>query len=425
MTRHPKSCFKAGVFIAAMTVFTLIIIPVFAQAQAGRETDVEPILDRADAFLQKGAYSQALETYLEASKKARLNINLSRSYFGLSLCYFYLRDMTNARLWLGRVVTVDPKREVSTLFYPADFVRLFQEVKGSGGRRSEDVATGQPAPKPEARTEAPAVTPQPPPKRTQPVKPDETRLSGASAGKGFLETIDGKFEVEFHYGSWGVNLVKGLFEEAVTDGLADRLRDEVTREVEKQGVQVAYLSSENTLALDTEGHNFGFGLRIYPGGRDGSFSIGLSYEKTRLALTLIGGLKNVFIDGSYATVDADATIETSPWTTHMSFRWEFLPRRRVSPFFNFGVGVGSLGGRVKYHFVGTYLGGLQDRHLEDADDLDFEGVEQKWDVTVPNYVPFLHLGLGVRGRIVSGLSANVETALWNGFVFRAGAAYRF
>jgi hypothetical protein len=109
----------------------------------------------------------------------------------------------------------------------------------------------------------------------------------------------------------------------------------------------------------------------------------------------------------------------------MSFRWEFLPRRRVSPFFNFGLGVGALGGRVAYHFVGDYLGGLQDRHLEDSDDLDFEGVEQKWDVTIPNYVPFVHLGLGVRGRIIPGLSANLEAALWNGLALRAGVAYRF
>jgi len=244
--------------------------------------------------------------------------------------------------------------------------------------------------------------------------------------------IDGKFELEFHYGSWGINLVKGLFEEAVTDGLGERLRDEVTREVEKQGVSVAFASSENTLGLDSEGHNYGFGLRVYPSGRNSSFSVGLSYEKTRAVLALKGGLKNTFVDpqnpnigrGS-ATVEADATIETSPWTTHMSFRWEFMPQGRISPFFNFGVGVGSLGGRVKYHFVGDYSGGLEDRHLEDADDLDFDGVEQKWDVTVPNYIPFIHLGLGVRGRIVYGLSGIVEAALWDGIVLRAGVAYRF
>jgi len=109
----------------------------------------------------------------------------------------------------------------------------------------------------------------------------------------------------------------------------------------------------------------------------------------------------------------------------MSFRWEFLPRRRVSPFFNFGLGVGSLTGRVTYHFVGDYLGGLQDRHLEDSDDLDFDGVEKKWDVTIPNYVPFVHLGLGVRGRIIPGLSAHLEAALWDGLVLRGGIAYRF
>ncbi|MDH4196148.1 MAG: tetratricopeptide repeat protein [Candidatus Aminicenantes bacterium] len=425
MTAHRRPFVRRTARVAAMAILTLVVFPTLARAQAGRETDVEPILDRADALLQKGSYSQAIEAYLEASKKARLNNNLSRSYFGLSNCYFYLRDMTNARLWMRRVLAVDPKREVSTLFYPADFVRLFQGVKSSAGEQGQTAAADEPAVKPETKTmTAPAAAPTPP--KPEP-SPAAAQGSGpeASVWTKIRNGLDGKFELEFHYGSWGVNLVKGLFEESVTDGLADRLRDEVTREVEKQGVQVTYTSSENTLGLNSEGHNFGFGLRVYPGGRNGSFSVGLSVEKTRLVLALKGGLKNTFVGGSYATVDADASIETSPWTTHMSFRWEFIPQRRISPFFNFGVGVGSLGGRVKYHFVGEYLGGLQDRHLEDSDDLDFDGVEQKWDVTIPNYVPFLHLGLGVRGRIVSGLSANVEAALWNGLVLRGGVAYRF
>jgi len=432
MTAHRHPFARGAALAAAAAVLTLIVFPAPARAQAGRETDIEPILDRADALLQQGSYSQAIEVYLEASKKARLDNNLSRSYFGLSLCYFYLRDLTNARLWLARVLAVDPKREVSTLFYPADFVRLFQEVKNSGGKQGADAAAALPAAKPEKKTETLPKAPAAPPKSEPP--PAAARDSGpeASVWEKILKAVDGKFEVEFHYGSWGINLVKGLFEESVTDGLADRLHGEVTREVEKQGVSVGFATSENSLALSSEGHNYGFGLRVYPAGRGGSFSVGLSYEKTRVVLAMKGGLENTFVDPDHpdvgrgaAVVDADASIETAPWTTHLSFRWEFLPQRRVSPFFNFGVGVGSLGGRVKYHFVGDYSGGQADRHLEDSDDVDFDGVEQKWDVTVPNYIPFLHLGLGVRGRIVSGLSANAEAAFWNGIVLRAGVAYRF
>ena len=424
MTGYLQPFRKTARIVAALSVLAIVLVPAPAHAQAGRETDVEPLLDRADALYQQGAYTQAIEAYLEASNKARLTTNLSRSYFGLSLCYFYLRDTTNARLWLRRVLAVDPKREVSTLFYPADFVRMFQDVKASGGGQGQDTAAGRPAAESAAKGAAPAA-PRTLSKPATTAAAGQGSAPGASVWSRIRDAIDGKVELEFHYGSWSVDLVKGLFEESITDGLADRLRDEVTREVEKQGVKVTYTSSENTLGLDTEGHNFGFGLRVYPGGRNGSFSVGLSLEKTRLVLALKGGLKNTFVGGSYATVDADASIETSPWTTHMSFRWEFLPRRRVSPFFNFGLGVGALGGRVTYHFVGDYLGGLEDRHLEDSDDLDFDGVEQKWDVTIPNYVPFVHLGLGVRGRIIAGLSANVEAALWNGLVLRAGVAYRF
>ena len=423
MTGYPRPRRTNAVLIATLAALATILIAAPARAQAGREKDVDPLLDRADALYQQGAYNQAIEVYLEASKMARLDSNLSRSYFGLAICYFHLRDTTNARLWLRRVLAVDPKREVSTLFYPADFVRLFQDVKASGGGQAPEATAAPPPAKPERKTDLPAA----PARETTKPAPAAARqpAPGAPFWTRVQNAVAGKFEVEFHYGSWSVDLVKGLFEESVTDGLADRLRDEVTREVEKQGVKVSYVSSENTLGLDTQGHNFGFGLRVYPAGRDGSFSVGLSVEKTRVALALKGGLKNTFVGGSYATVDADATIETSPWTTHMSFRWEFLPRRRVSPFFNFGLGVGSLTGRVTYHFVGDYLGGLQDRHLEDSDDLDFDGVEKKWDVTIPNYVPFVHLGLGVRGRIIPGLSAHLEAALWDGLVLRGGVAYRF
>ncbi len=380
-------------------------------AQAGSEPQVEEALTRGESQIQSGAYSEALESFREAAGKARLPLNRSRACFGLALGYFYLRDTTNARVWARRVVEVDPAKEISSMFYPSAFVDLFREVKAE--KRAAAEAPLSPA------VTAPSASP-------------AGREAGLAGGpptsvprSSFLAEIDDKIEAEFHFGSWGVGPARKLIEDSGGDALAERIRDEVTDVIRGLGAPAVLKTFTDTLALTAEGTNPGFALRFYPAGRNGVFSVGVSYEKTSLKFGFKGEVKNIYVDGTTATVSGEASANTAPWTLHMDFRWDFMGEARVTPFFVLGVGVGAFKGNVRYNFTGLYETPFGSRTVEVGEDLTFKEAAQKWDVSIPSYIPFIHLGGGLRVRIVAGLSLNAEAAIWNGFLLRGGVAYRF
>lgn len=63
----------------------------------------------------------------------------------------------------------------------------------------------------------------------------------------------GMFEFGFHYSSWNVNMIAPLLE------------DEIIPEIE-------YWDPEyGSLTFDSNGNNYGFEFRFFPGGKDGSF----------------------------------------------------------------------------------------------------------------------------------------------------------
>lgn len=59
-----------------------------------REIDVDRLLVQANSYYQKADYKLAIGCYLEAAALSKNKMNLSQAYFGLSLCYYYLRDRT-------------------------------------------------------------------------------------------------------------------------------------------------------------------------------------------------------------------------------------------------------------------------------------------------------------------------------------------
>jgi hypothetical protein len=398
------------VLLAGLIVLAAPAAGPLSAGQAGTEPEVEAALTRGEAFIERGAYNEALESFREAAGKAQLPLNRSRAFFGLSLGYFYLRDVTNARAWARRVVEVDPEKEISTMFYPSAFVELFREVKVE----ARPAADNPPAPP------APVV-----PAGSGPAAGGPSRPQVSIPQSSFLSELEGKIEVEFHYGSWGVGPVRKLIEDSGGDALGERIRDEVTKVVRGLGAPAVLKSYANTLALTAEGDNPGFALRFYPLGRDGVFSVGVAYEKTSLTFGFKGEVKNIYVDGTTATVNGEASASTAPWTAHMDFRWDFMGEARVSPFFVLGLGVGAFDGSVRYAFTGLYETPYGSRSVEVEEDLTFKEAAEKWDVSIPSYIPFLHLGGGLRVRIVAGLSLSAEAAIWNGFLLRGGVAYRF
>lgn len=403
---------KAGwVLLAGLLVLTMPAAGTVSAGQEGTEPEVEQALSRGEAFIERGAYNEALESFREAAGKAQLPLNRSRAFFGMSLGYFYLRDMTNAKAWARRVVEVDPGKEISTMFYPSAFVDLFLGVK----------AETQPAPAPRTPPAVPAPAPAGSGQAKGAAGPPKVSLPQSN----ILAELDDKIEVEFHIGSWGVGPVRKLIEDSGGDALAERIRDEVTEVIRGLGAPGVLKSFSETLALTAEGTNPGFGLRFYPMGRDGVFSVGVSYEKTSLKFAFKGEVKNLYVDGTAATVSGEASADTAPWTLNMDFRWDFMGEARVTPFFVLGLGVGAFKGNVRYNFTGLYVTPYGSTSVEVGEDLSFKDAAEKWDVSIPAYIPIIHLGGGLRVRIVSGLALNAEAAIWNGFLLRGGVAYRF
>lgn len=241
----------------------------------------------------------------------------------------------------------------------------------------------------------------------------------------FDDGIAGKFEIEFHYGYWTLDLAKGIFEADLTQELTNEIADEINIEISESGHDIVKLSHDHNLVFGSSGSVYGFELRFYPGGRYSSFSIGVSIEKTHMKATVEGPVNVQFDDGSYAEMDAMAVVELNPLFTNLSFRWDFKPDWVVTPYFVLGLGVAALNGEVSYQYDGTYYWAGGTEMHEDEDKRDIKEAEEDTDFNLPNILPLLQINLGIRAEVIPHLHLRAEAGIWDGFIFRVGLAYKF
>jgi len=257
-------------------------------------------------------------------------------------------------------------------------------------------------------------------------------------------SVKGKIELGFHYSSWSVRLIEGLLETALNDALKSQMLNLARGEYPGLIENSAAMSS----TIDSSGSNFGFEIRWYPAGDKGSFSLGLSLEKTSMAVMMTEAKADITLD-----VPEDGTLKPAtfsgqgngefrlePWSFHVNFRWEFKPEWIVHPYLALGVGYGSGRyldqGTLNYNVQGDFriLGGGTEYFKESGtknlkavkdklgDDADSEGKVLK----VPFwFVPFFQISLGAKGKIADNLFLLGEAAFWDGFILRGGIAYRF
>jgi len=410
------------IFLAVLTV--CIFAPCFVQAgQSGKETEVENLIGQAESAYQKANYSLAGDYYLQASRLAKTKINLSRAYFGLAISDFYLRDIPGSKSWISKVLEVDPKREISNLVYPESFVQLFGQVRTEMASKQAQTSLDKPQTESAAAeskaAEAPlqAIKNEPPPLQRQ--EPQPVSIGGSESS--------GKWEVSVHVSNWGVNLVKSIFEDSVNKELGKGIRKEVTNQLEKSHAKLTKSNYEESLAFDSSGANYGVEGRYYPSGRSGFFSLGFSLEKTHIKLQVAGPVRQDFTNGSYATVDSQAYLETSPFTANVNFRWDFAPSHRVCPYFVFGFGVGSLSGNVGYTYTGTYNFSGFKESVTGSKVETFDEAEKEEDITfnIPDLILILQLNFGLKAEIYKGLTILVEAGIWDGLILRGGLGYRF
>ena len=225
----------------------------------------------------------------------------------------------------------------------------------------------------------------------------------------FLSHAQGQWEIGGHYSSWS----SGFVVASPGDYAAD-----------------AFDEYDGPIGFDFDGHNFGFGLRFFPAGKQGSFSIGLSYERNYFNADLSGSYTETLQSGTVIKTGS-GRIESTPHSFNLDFRWEIFPRSRVHPYIGIGFGAGPLDGDITFTTVtetnqsGSVLTRTvtEEMTLKDA----IRKIEEKQgkDLYPIHFFPIFHLDLGIRGEIVQGVYLLGEVALYDGTIVRGGLAYRF
>jgi hypothetical protein len=403
--------------ILPVVLFLGLITSVLVPAQ---ESDVIRILVRGDAFFEKNEYKSAVTAYFEAAALSTMPANLSRAYFGLSLCYFYERDMAESVKWMRKIALVDPNKEVSVDSYPKPFVDLFNQVLREAREKGTPAATDLQAQTPPA----PVMKPTPPKTEPRPRSVEKPAFE-AEPTPGTWQW-GGHFELSAHFSSWSVNLFKGIFESTLESELGEAIQSEINKKIEKTYPGLIKGAFAPSLAFDSEGSNYGLEFRYYARGWAGTFSLGVSLEQTNIKLSLVGTARQEFTNGGLAEAQASAVIETKPFSTNFSFRWEIgAADAAIKPFFTFGVGLAPLKGTFSYAYNGTYSIGGRSESIEDAQTKSFEALSEDIDFVIPKLIVILQIHVGVKIEIFRGLCLLGEAGIWDGLLLRGGLGYRF
>lgn len=251
-------------------------------------------------------------------------------------------------------------------------------------------------------------------------------------------SAQGKVEISFHFGSWSLNILKDAIEEGLGDNLETEFKDSFQESIQSDypGLQALYY--DQTVEFDSSGQNFGFELRWYPRGQNGSFSLGLAVERTTMEV----GFPNVsaelgLSDGSVFQANASGRFLIKPLAFLMSFRWDMWPSARLHPYLTFGVGGAAMGpildkGEFSFAYEGTLdvSGGGQDYYSESdtktlrefKDEIEAEGED---DFVLPGFLPFLQLHVGLKAVVSRNIHIMVDAGILNGILIRGGLAFRF
>jgi hypothetical protein len=253
-------------------------------------------------------------------------------------------------------------------------------------------------------------------------------------------SAQGHFEFGFHYSRWSIDVLRGLIEEGLSDAMETDLKDNFLEDIQSDYPNLEETSYTQDISFDSSGNNYGFEVRWYPGGQGGSFSMGLSVEKTSMTITLPEVSASLDLKDKLTQEEAsfrgDASGEfvINPLSFHLSFRWDIVPSSVVHPYIT--LGFGAAGGtaleeaEVAYSYTGDLtVPGEDPEHYDDGetkslkelkDELEAEGE----DFFLPGFVPFIQLNLGLKGRLSENIHILVDAGIWNGFLIRGGVAFR-
>lgn len=228
----------------------------------------------------------------------------------------------------------------------------------------------------------------------------------------------GKWEFNLHYGSWNVNFAKKMVESAIEDSIDTEIRDSILQD----HPGLTELNYARDFVFGSSGFNGGFEIRYYPGGEDGSFSIGFSLEKTKMKLTLDGTVNMDFTDSSYADFNANGEFVTEPLSYNLSFRWDIKPSWVVHPYIGFGFGIAPLKGNFSFTTNGTFYDATSGT-IERETNSEQKSLEDLEDLPI-KIIPIIQFNLGIKGKITNNIHFHLDGGLWNGLLIRGGVSLR-
>ena len=248
-------------------------------------------------------------------------------------------------------------------------------------------------------------------------------------------SAQGKIEFGFHYSGWSMNVLRGLIEGMLEDGLESALKDDFLSDIQGDYPYLEEESYEQNVSFDSSGDNYGFELRWYPGGHDGSFSLGLSVEKTtmRVALTDISAQMDLNPD-AFFEAGGSAEFLIKPLSFHLSFRWDLFPSSRIRPYFTFGFGAATAAALENAELSYSYSGELNiqnqihesysESETKTLGEIAEEIEDDDEEFTLPGFFPFIQLNLGLKGEITRNVYLLFDAGIWDGFMLRGGLAVR-
>jgi hypothetical protein len=246
-------------------------------------------------------------------------------------------------------------------------------------------------------------------------------ISCFSFGISKVGFANGNWEVGVHYGDWSLSFLESYLEDVIENTVGDELKEAIIeRHPEKSGLETEY---HQNLTLDSTGNNFGVEIRFYPSGREGSLSLGLSIEKTKMELDLGGSASQEFADGSYFEGSGSGKLLIDPISYHLSFRWDISSSGKLHPYLSLGCGLASLEGCFSYEVYGEFYDAITEELESETylDEVDLEFLEY----AKPRITPIIvQLNLGLKLKITDNFHFLIDAGIWNGFLLRAGVAAR-
>jgi hypothetical protein len=250
----------------------------------------------------------------------------------------------------------------------------------------------------------------------------------------------GHWEFGFHYSRWSLNLLRSAIEEDLSDALETDLKDQVLEDIQADYPRLMEKSYSQEVQFDSGGDNIGFEVRYYPGGKNGSFSVGLSVEKTTMRVSLPEVSAQMTLTDTFTLQEAqfsgssEAEFLFKPWSFHLSFRWDIFPSSAVHPYITLGLGAATgsplENAEVSYAYAGElsipgegteFYSDSESKSVQELkDELEAEGE----DFFLPGFMPFFQLNLGLKAVVTPNIHLLVDAGVWNGFLVRGGISVR-